>query len=63
MNGSFTLGYIHLDTAVLLFLGSAFFSRYGVTLNQKIPLLWRKIILGLLLLFMCIRLIFLLVEA
>ncbi len=63
VNGPFTLGYIHLDTAVLLFLGSAFFSRYGVTLNQKIPLLWRKIVLGLLLLFICIRLIFLLVEA
>jgi uncharacterized membrane protein YfcA len=63
LSGSFTIGYIHLDTAIFLFLGSALISRYGVTLNQKMPLFWRKTVLGLLLLFICIRLIFLLVEA
>jgi uncharacterized membrane protein YfcA len=63
LTSPFTIGYIHLDSAVLLFLGSAFISRYGVNLNQKFPLFWRKTVLGLLLLSICIRLIFLLVEA
>jgi uncharacterized membrane protein YfcA len=57
LNGHFRLGYIHLDTALLLFLGSATMSRLGVSFNQKIPLFWRKTILGLLLLFICIRLV------
>ncbi len=63
LKSPFTVGYIHLDSAVLLFLGSAFTSRYGVSLNQKFPLFWRKTVLGLLLLSICIRLIFLLVVA
>ena len=57
LNGCFTLGYIHMDTALLMFLGSATISRWGVSVNQIIPLFWRKTILGLLLLFICIRLI------
>lgn len=57
LNGNFTLGYIHMDTALLLFLGSATISRWGVSINHIIPLFWRKTILGLLLLFICIRLI------
>ncbi len=57
LNGYFTLGYIHMDTALLMFLGSATISRWGVSVNQIIPLFWRKTILGLLLLFICIRLI------
>jgi uncharacterized membrane protein YfcA len=57
---SMTFGLIHLDTALLLFTGSAFFSKIGVGVNQIFPLLWRKTILGLLLLFICIRLIFML---
>jgi uncharacterized membrane protein YfcA len=57
----FMLGYIHLDTALLLFLGSALVSRFGVGLNHKVPLIWRKTILGMLLLFICIRLLFLLI--
>ena len=60
---SYTVGYIHLDTALLLFIGSALFSRFGVSLNLKISLFLRKTILGLLLLSICIRLIFLLVNS
>jgi hypothetical protein len=56
------LGYIHLDTALLLFAGSASISRIGVRMNQHIPLFWRKTVLGLLLLFICIRLVFLLLN-
>jgi hypothetical protein len=59
---SMTFGLIHLDTAVILFVGSAFFSKSGVRVNQKFPLFWRKTILGLLLLFICIRLLFLLIH-
>ena len=51
----YALGYIHLDTALLLFIGSAFVSRFGVFLNYKVSLFWRKSVLGLLLLFICIR--------
>ena len=53
----YTVGYIHLDTALLLFAGSASVSHLGVALNHKISLFWRKTILGLLLLFICIRLL------
>jgi uncharacterized membrane protein YfcA len=60
---SYTIGYIHLDTAILLFIGSALFSRIGVSLNLIITLFWRKTILGLLLLSICIRLIFLLLNS
>jgi len=60
---TYTIGYIHLDTALLLFIGSALFSRIGVSLNLKISLFWRKTILGLLLLLICIRLIFLLINS
>jgi uncharacterized membrane protein YfcA len=59
----YTKGYIHLDTAILLFLGSALFSRIGVFLNLKIPLFWRKTILGMLLLSICVRLIFLMINS
>jgi len=62
-NHDFVFGYVHLDTALLLFLGSALFSRVGVKLNDKFSLFWRKTILGLLLLFICIRLIFMLVYS
>lgn len=58
-----TIGYIHLDTAILLFLGSALVSRIGVSLNHKIPLFWRKTFLGVLLLFICVRLILLMIHS
>jgi uncharacterized membrane protein YfcA len=54
---TYTIGYIHLDKALLLFLGSALVSRFGVSLNHKIPLFWRKTFLGILLLLICFRLI------
>jgi uncharacterized membrane protein YfcA len=60
---SFTIGYIHIDTAILLFLGSALFSRIGVSLNLKISFFWRKTILGLLLVSICFRLIYLLINS
>ena len=53
-----TLGFIHLDTALLLFTGSAFVSHLGVFLNHKVSLFWRKTVLGLLLLSICIRFLF-----
>ncbi len=59
----YTIGYIHLDTAILLFLGSALVSRIGVSLNHKIPLFWRKTFLGMLLLFICVRLILLMINS
>ena len=59
--GYITLGYIHLDTALLLFAGSAVFSRIGVRINQDIPLFWRKTVLAFLLLIICIRLIFIVI--
>ncbi len=59
----YTIGYIHLDTVILLFLGSALVSRIGVFLNHKIPLFWRKTILGILLLFICVRLILLMIYS
>jgi uncharacterized membrane protein YfcA len=58
LNTRFTMGYIHFDTALLLFFGSALFSRVGVRINQDFSLFWRKSILGALLLFICMRLIF-----
>jgi uncharacterized membrane protein YfcA len=54
------LGYIHIDIAILFFLGSAISSRFGVNLNQKISLTFRKTVLAFLLLFICIRFIFML---
>jgi uncharacterized protein len=60
--GKMTLGYIHVDYAVLLFCGSLIFSRIGVRINQKIPLFWRKTILGIILVFICIRLFIMLVS-
>ncbi len=52
-----TLGLIHLDTALVLFCGSALFSKYGVRINQKLSLFWRKTVLGVLLLLICLHLI------
>ena len=60
--GPFTLGFIHFDIAALLFVGSLICSRIGVHMNQKIPLFWRKTILGLILLFICVRLFFMLIK-
>jgi uncharacterized membrane protein YfcA len=59
--GSMVFGYIHFDTSILLFIGSAVFSRIGVKLNNLFPLFWRKTILGLLLLFVSIRLLLMVV--
>ncbi len=59
----YTIGYIHLDTAFLLFVGSALFSKIGVSLNLKISLILRKTILGLLLLSICIRLFILMMTS
>ncbi len=60
--GSFTVGYIHFDIAALLFMGSLLFSRIGVGINQKVPLFWRKTILGIILLFICVRLLIILIQ-
>jgi len=60
-DGSMVFGYIHLDTSILLFLGSAAFSRFGVKLNNKFPLFWRKTILGIILLFVSVRLLLMVV--
>ena len=60
MADKFVLGYIHIDVAILFFLGSAIFSRFGVNLNQKISLTFRKTVLAVLLLFICIRFVFML---
>ena len=60
--GKMTLGYIHFDYAFLLFCGSLIFSRIGVRINQKVPLFWRKTILGIILVFICIRLFIMLVS-
>jgi uncharacterized membrane protein YfcA len=57
-----TLGLIHLDTALVLFCGSALFAKYGVKVNQRLSLFWRKTALGLLLLFICLRLIIMLLN-
>jgi uncharacterized membrane protein YfcA len=59
--GFITVGYIHLDTALLLFAGSAIFSRLGVRINQQVPLFWRKTVLAILLFFICLRLIFIII--
>ena len=59
--GPMVFGYIHLDTSILLFLGSATFSRFGVKLNNIFPLFWRKTILGLILLFVSARLLLMVV--
>jgi uncharacterized membrane protein YfcA len=59
----YMLGYIHLDSALLLFMGSALISRLGVKLNQHLPLKWRSTILGLILVLICVRLILLLINS
>lgn len=59
--GTMVFGYIHLDTSILLFLGSAAFSRIGVKLNTRFPLFWRKTILGFILLFVSIRLLWMVI--
>ncbi len=61
LSDAFMLGYIHLDTAFLLFIGSASVSRFGVSRNHRVTLFWRKTVLGLLLMFICIRLLYLLI--
>jgi uncharacterized membrane protein YfcA len=60
IQSSFLLGYIHLDKAFLLFLGSAFFSRIGVKINDHVPFSWRKKGLILIILLICIRILFML---
>ncbi len=60
--GPLTVGYIHFDYAALLFCGSLIFSRLGVRINQQVPLFWRKTILGIILLFICVRLFIMLVN-
>jgi uncharacterized membrane protein YfcA len=60
---TYTIGYIHFDIAVFLFAGSAMISRFGVSLNQKIPLFWRKTVLGILLLLICFRLILMMINS
>ncbi|MBN1105433.1 MAG: sulfite exporter TauE/SafE family protein [Deltaproteobacteria bacterium] len=56
------LGYVHLDTAFLLFTASFIITQLGVSINQRFPLFWRKTILGLLMLSICVRLTFLLLS-
>jgi uncharacterized membrane protein YfcA len=55
IQGSFVLGYIHLDKAFLLFLASAIFSGLGVKINNYIPFFWRKTGLVIILMLICIR--------
>lgn len=62
INTKFTFGYIHLDTVLLLFLGSTFFSWIGVLVNQNFSLFWRKTVLGCLLLFVCLRLLLMMLN-
>jgi uncharacterized membrane protein YfcA len=59
----YTIGYIHLDAAILLFLGSALISKIGVSINHKMPLFWRKTVLGVLLLLICFRLLLLIFNS
>lgn len=61
MTTSMTMGYIHYDTSLLLFLGSATFSKFGVKINNLFPLFWRKTVLGTILIFVSIRLLFMLI--
>ncbi len=56
------IGYIHLDSAFILFLGSALFSPIGVHINLNFDPLWRKRILGTLLLLISIRLMAMLIS-
>jgi uncharacterized membrane protein YfcA len=55
-NQDYMLGYIHLDSALLLFAGSALISPLGVRFNHHLPLRWRKTILGIILVLICFRL-------
>ncbi len=59
--GAMAVGYIHPDTSILLFLGSATFSKIGVKLNNRFPLFWRKTVLGIILLFVSLRLLYMIV--
>jgi len=61
VDSPFTIGYIHLDTAAFLFIGSLLFSRLGVRINQNVSLIWRKTVLGTILLFICVRLFLMLI--
>jgi len=63
LHQAYTIGYIHFDTALFLFIGSASVSRFGVSLNQRISLFWRKTCLGILLLLLCVRLIILMFNS
>jgi uncharacterized membrane protein YfcA len=58
----FALGYIHLDIALALFLGSLIFSSFGYKWNQQIPLFWRKTILSIVLILLCVRVFYLLIR-
>jgi uncharacterized membrane protein YfcA len=60
--GALTFGYIHFDIAAMLFIGSLIFSRIGVRINQKVPLFWRKTVLGIILVLICIRLFLMLIK-
>ena len=59
--GKMIFGYIHLDTSIFLFLGSALFSKIGVKLNNLFPLFWRKTILSIILLFVSVRLLLMII--
>lgn len=60
-DGNMVLGYIHLDTSILLFLGNAAFTKVGVRVNKKLSLYWRKTVLGCILIFVSLRLILMMV--
>ena len=55
-NQNYMLGYIHLDSALLLFAGGAMISPIGVKLNHLLSLRLRKSILGIILVLICFRL-------
>jgi uncharacterized membrane protein YfcA len=58
----FTVGYIHIDISLVLFLGSLLFSSFGYRWNQKIPLVWRKTILSIVLVMLCVRVFYILIR-
>ena len=58
----YSVGYIHFDLTLFLFLGSLVFARFGYRWNKRLPLFWRKTVLGGILLILCVRIFFVLIK-
>jgi uncharacterized membrane protein YfcA len=58
----FSVGYIHPELSLMLFLGSLIFAGFGYRLNKRISLFWRKTILSIILAILCVRIFFLLIR-